>query len=164
MTHAAPRREQACIRDSLRCMSRKQGRNDLTQPLSGEHKESSGRFTSTRSAGFRSMPVSLDQIVDAFSIMWCMTLKCRTAALSARPRTPVSFSYQRCTAMPSTSRTNFLPSSDRIPAAISPDILAAIDRDIAEANENFHTTIEESFQPYLLSLQDGDLTFLWNDN
>src|ERR1022692_4605666 len=40
---------------------------------------SSGRFTSTSSAGFRSMPVSLLQIVAAFSIMWCMTLKCRTA-------------------------------------------------------------------------------------
>jgi hypothetical protein len=25
------------------------------------------------------MPVSFDQITDAFSIMWCMTLKCRTA-------------------------------------------------------------------------------------
>jgi hypothetical protein len=48
-------------------------------------------------------------------------------------------------------------------AAVSPDILAAIDRDIAEANENFHTTIEESFQPYLQSLQDGDLTFLSKD-
>ena len=62
--------------------------------------------------------VSLDQIVDAFSIMWWMTLKYRTAVLSARPRTPVSRWYQRCTAIPSTSRTNFRPTSDRIPSTM----------------------------------------------
>jgi hypothetical protein len=47
--------------------------------------------------------------------------------------------------------------------AASPSILAAIDRDIAEANENFHTTIEDSFRPYLESLHRGDLTFFSND-
>ena len=62
------------------------------------------------------MPVSLDQIVDAFSIMWCMTLKCRTAVPADSSRTPVRFSYQRCTAMPSTSRTKLRPNSDRIPS------------------------------------------------
>lgn len=45
----------------------------------------------------------------------------------------------------------------------SPILLAAINRDIAEANENFHATIEQSFQPYLKSLRAGDLTFLSND-
>ncbi|MBB6144337.1 hypothetical protein HNQ77_002289 [Silvibacterium bohemicum] len=43
-------------------------------------------------------------------------------------------------------------------------ILAAIDKDIAEANENFHAKIEQSFQPYLESLRGGDLRFLSNDN
>ena len=56
---------------------------------------SSGRFTSTSSAGFRSMPVSLDQIVAAFSIMWCMTLKCRTAVPADKPFASVRPSYQR---------------------------------------------------------------------
>ena len=41
------------------------------------------------------MPVSLDQIVAAFSIMWCMTLKCRTAVPGDSSRTVVRFSYQR---------------------------------------------------------------------
>jgi DNA phosphorothioation-dependent restriction protein DptG len=43
---------------------------------------------------------------------------------------------------------------------LSADQMAAIRRDIAEANENLHTTIEESFQPYLENLRRGDLTFL----
>src|SRR5580704_3654787 len=51
------------------------------------------------------MPVSFDQIVDAFSIMWCMTLKCRTAVPGDRSRTEVRFSYQLPTESPSTSRT-----------------------------------------------------------
>jgi len=34
----------------------------------------------------RSIPVSLDQIAAAFSIMWCMTLKCRTAVPAESPR------------------------------------------------------------------------------
>ncbi len=46
---------------------------------------------------------------------------------------------------------------------VPPDRLAAIDRDIAEANENFHMTIEETFEPYLEGLRGGDLTFLSND-
>jgi hypothetical protein len=46
---------------------------------------------------------------------------------------------------------------------LPPDQLAAINRDIAEANKNFHMTIEESFEPYIESLRRGDLTFLSND-
>jgi hypothetical protein len=46
---------------------------------------------------------------------------------------------------------------------LSADQMAAIRRDIAEANENLHTTIEESFQPYLENLRRGDLTFLSTD-
>ena len=42
----------------------------------------------------------------------------------------------------------------------TPQLLDAIERDIAEANENFHQSIEESFQPYLERLRAGDLTFL----
>src|SRR5687767_7451522 len=57
------------------------------------------------------MPVSLDQIVAAFFIMWCMTLKCRTAVPGDSSRTVVRFSYQRATASPSTSRTNDRPNS-----------------------------------------------------
>lgn len=45
----------------------------------------------------------------------------------------------------------------------SPKLLSAIERDIAEANENFHTSIEESFQPYLARLRNGDLSFLSSD-
>lgn len=45
----------------------------------------------------------------------------------------------------------------------SPGLLSAIETDIAQANENFHTSIEESFQPYLASLRKGDLGFLSND-
>ncbi len=42
----------------------------------------------------------------------------------------------------------------------TPEQLDAIERDIAEANENFHQSIEETFQPCLKHLRAGDLTFL----
>jgi hypothetical protein len=59
-----------------------------------------------------SSPVSFDQSVQAFSILWCMTLKCRMAVLADNPLRPVRPSYQRPIAMPSTSRTNNRPSCD----------------------------------------------------
>lgn len=76
----------------------------------------SGRFTLRRSAGLQSIPASCDQIVAAFSIMCCMTLKCRTAVPGEGSRRAVSFSYQRETATLSTSRTNRLPNSSRMPS------------------------------------------------
>ena len=41
------------------------------------------------------MPVSLLQIVAAFSIMWCMTLKCRTAVPADNPFASERPWYQR---------------------------------------------------------------------
>ena len=62
------------------------------------------------------MPVSFDQIVDAFSIMWCITLKCRKAVPDDSSWTAVRFSYQRPIAAPSVSRTNKRPNSERMPS------------------------------------------------
>jgi hypothetical protein len=45
----------------------------------------------------------------------------------------------------------------------APEVFAAIDRDIAEANENLHLSVEETFQPYLERLRAGDRTFLLED-
>ena len=39
------------------------------------------------------MPVSFDQITDAFSIMWCMTLRCRTAVPAESPFSSVNLRY-----------------------------------------------------------------------
>jgi hypothetical protein len=42
----------------------------------------------------------------------------------------------------------------------SDQVLAAVDRDIAEANENLHMSIETSFRPLLERLRGGDLDWL----
>jgi hypothetical protein len=40
------------------------------------------------------------------------------------------------------------------------EAMAIVDQQIVEMNENFHTSIENLFQPILLSMKEGDLTFL----
>lgn len=42
----------------------------------------------------------------------------------------------------------------------TPEMMADIDQTITEMNENFHTAIEDDFQPHLASMLSGDLTFL----
>jgi len=42
----------------------------------------------------------------------------------------------------------------------TPEVIAEVDRTIIELNEKFHTSIEESFRPYLAAMQQGDLRFL----
>jgi len=71
------------------------------------------------------MPVSLDQILDAFSIMWCMTLKYRTAVPGDKSRTAVRSTYQRPTAWPSTSRTN-MNGAPQPPDIPEPDLIDRI--------------------------------------
>ena len=48
-------------------------------------------------------------------------------------------------------------------SSVPAGLLAAINKDIAEANENLHAKIEQSFQPYLERLRSGDLSFLSGD-
>lgn len=40
--------------------------------------------------------------------------------------------------------------------------IAEIDRQIIEMNENFHTSIEDDFEPLFISMQSGDMSFLQN--
>jgi uncharacterized protein DUF4238 len=45
-------------------------------------------------------------------------------------------------------------------AVAAPTTMAEIDRLIAELNENYHTSIEDVFKPYLHAMLAGDLSFL----
>jgi len=49
---------------------------------------------------------------------------------------------------------------ERKGVAHTPEVMAEIDRTIAELNENYHTSIEDAFKPYLDSMLSGDLSFL----
>jgi hypothetical protein len=48
----------------------------------------------------------------------------------------------------------------KLPEEVDPDIEAYIERQIIELNENYHTSIEDDFQPFLAAMLEGDLSFL----
>jgi hypothetical protein len=85
----------------------------------------------------------------------------RDAAIKDSPEKlkPLHENLLRQFASPHAAKTHHLKQG-----TASPELLAAINRDIAETNENLHTTIEQTFHPYLKRLRIGDLTFLSNDD